>query len=165
MGGIGMTENCKKWLYIVMLLLITALLMSGCRSTKEVPMETVHVKTVDIRDTIRTVYLSPSVQTNVVDEADTSEVVNEYARSTAWVENGLLHHRMETKDSARVSVPVTVINETTEKPVIIYKEKELTKKQKFILEYSWVSILINVACFLGLVMFFKMRGGKSSAGD
>ncbi len=142
----------------VMLFVLTAMLMCGCRSTKSVvSRDSVRVEirhhTVFVPDTIK-VPLPPQKE-YIVTPDSSSHLENDYAESDAAIKDGMLHHSLRTKPH---DIPVAVQKEIQYNDSIIYKDREvevikevhkLHKWQKGLIGFSLMMFVISCFFFLG----------------
>lgn len=152
---------------LVTLSLIAALLAS-CGSPRHVAtiIETRDSTKVEVRtelvERIDTVYVElPRQVERVVTRDTSSRLENDYAVSEASIEDGLLHHSLETK---RTKIPVPVKSTIEKKDSIttnsksevekekVYIEKELTAWQRFRLRGFWI-----LAAIIGGYIVWKFR--------
>jgi hypothetical protein len=156
-GGVHM----MKW--IIGLLL--AIVLSACRTTKYVPVETVRTVTEERTDTVELVKLVPYNNERQVAANDTSHLENDYATSEAYYDAGTntLYHNLAIRPDATVEVPVTTIVRTITKtePKIVEVEKKLTKKQEFLLNIAKISLVLNLCFFVILIVVYMGRKVKS----
>ena len=138
--------GCLTLLLVVFLVVIT-LLMSGCKSPKEVVREVTVIETHDsIHFVHDTVFFDVPVQTaQIVTHDSVSVLENDWAVSRAAVnKDGTLSHKLSTKPQ---SVPVPFEKPVETKTQVIYRnrevkvpmpvEKPLTPWEKFRLDAFW----------------------------
>lgn|SRR5574344_574817 len=124
----------------------------------------VHTVTETVHDTA---YLElPVIVERIVTRDTTSTLENDYARSEASVENGFLHHSLETKP---VKHPVQIETKIVYRDSLIYRdrvetktvevERQLTKWQSFKMRTGGVTLtlmlLAIVTAALYLFLHFK----------
>lgn len=147
-------DGCLIYLVIVIGLLIYAL--SGCgRSVQYVPVETVRIDSISVRDTTYLTQLVP--YRDSVQVADTvSYLSNEYAYSWARWQHGRLHHSLGIWPFAtiRVQVPYYIDRYVyRSEPKIVEVEKKLTRWQKIKLEIGGLAI----GALLALIVYLIVR--------
>lgn len=138
--------GCLTLLLVVFLVVIT-LLMSGCRSPKEIVREVTVIETHDsIHYVHDTLFFDVPVQTaQIVTHDSVSVLENDWAVSRAAVnKDGTLSHKLSTKPQ---SVPVPFEKPVETKTQVIYRnrevkvpvpvEKQLTPWEKFRLDAFW----------------------------
>jgi len=134
-------------LLLVVFLVVITLLMSGCRSPKEVVRE---VTVIDTHDSIHyvhdTLFFDVPVQTAQIVTKDSASVLeNDWAISQVAInKDGTLSHKLESKPQ---SVPVPFEKPVETKTQVIYRnrevkvpvpvEKQLTPWEKFRLDAFW----------------------------
>ena len=147
-------DGCFIYLVIVIGLLIYAL--SGCgRSVQYVPVETVRIDSISVRDTTYLTQLVP--YRDSVQVADTvSYLSNEYAYSWARWQDGRLHHSLGIWPFAtiRVQVPYYIDRYVyRSEPQIVEVEKKLSRWQKIKLEIGGLAI----GALLALIVYLIVR--------
>lgn len=147
-------DGCLIYLVIVIGLLIYAL--SGCgRSVQYVPVETVRIDSISVRDTTYLTQLVPYHDS--VQVADTvSYLSNEYAYSWARWQDGRLHHSLGIWPFAtiRVQVPYYIDRYVyRSEPKIVEVAKKLTRWQKIKLEIGGLAI----GALLALIVYLIVR--------
>ena len=153
--------GCLTLLLVVFLVVIT-LLMSGCKSPKEVVREVTVIETHDsIHYVHDTLFFDVPVQTaQIVTHDSVSVLENDWAISRAEVsKNGTLSHKLSTKPQ---SVPVPFEKPVETKTQVIYRnrevkvpvpvEKPLTPWEKFRLDAFWWLV---GACAFGAVVAYR----------
>lgn len=116
--------------YIFWLLLIIGC-ATGCAKVRYVPLHSSTTITKYEKDTSMLIKLPPSKLESFVPLDSTSNLENDFCRSSASVKNGRLNHTLETKDSAKVEIRYieTSIVDSVPYPVKVkvpvYIEKEL----------------------------------------
>lgn len=148
---------------------ISMLSLVSCSShIKYVPVETTrYIKTTEtLRDTVIKFQLEQSEKIADIKIKDTSTLKNKYCKSSAYVEDGRLHHTLETlpddidikvitkdketKDSVRIPVPYEVV-----KHELKYIDKELNWYQETCI---WVtSIILSILVIYIIIKLFKWR--------
>lgn len=144
----------------VLLLLAVVLLLSACRSQRDIVHDVTHV---EIHDSIHyvhdTLYFDvPAQSAEVVTRDSVSQLENDYAVSIVSLnKDGTLSHQLTTKPQ---SVPVPFEKPVETKTQTIYKdrevkipvpvEKELSAWQKFRLQSFWVLVAVALAA-LGFI--------------
>lgn len=153
--------GCLTLLLVVFLVVIT-LLMSGCRSPKEVVREVTVIETHDsIHYVHDTLFFDVPVQTaQIVTHDSTSVLENDWAISHVAInKDGTLSHKLESKPQ---SVPVPFEKPVETKTQVIYRnrevkvpipvEKPLTAWQKFRINAFWWLV---GACAAGAVVVYR----------
>ena len=153
--------DCLTLLLIVFLVVIT-LLMSGCRSPKEVVREVTVIETHDsIHYVHDTLFFDVPVQTaQIVTHDSVSVLENDWAVSHVAInKDGTLSHKLESKPQ---SVPVPFEKPVETKMQVIYRnrevkvpmpvEKPLTPWEKFRLDAFWWLV---GACAVGAVVVYR----------
>ncbi len=138
--------GCLTLLLVVFLVIIT-LLMSGCKSPKEVVREVTVIETHDsIHFVHDTLYFDVPVQTAQIVTKDSASVLeNDWAISQVAInKDGTLSHKLESKPQ---SVPVPFEKPVETKTQVFYRnrevkvpvpvEKQLTPWEKFRLGAFW----------------------------
>ena len=154
--------GCLTLLLVVFLVVIT-LLMSGCKSPKEVVREVTVIETHDsIHYVHDTLFFDVPVQTaQIVTHDSVSVLENDWAVSHVAVnKDGTLSHKLSTKPQ---SVPVPFEKPVETKSQVIYRDREvkvpvpveapLTAWQKFRINAFWW--LLGACALSGGVIFRK----------
>lgn len=143
-----------KWIYC--LILITAL--CSCRSVKYVPVETVVVDSIAIKDTLFEVKLVP-YKDSIATKDTTSYLSNAYAYSWARFSHGLLHHSLGIWPFATTQIKVPYFIDRyhyEDRPTIVEVEKKLSRWQQIKMElggYAMVLIAASVLVLIGRVIY------------
>lgn len=145
---------------VVLLLLAVVLLLSACRSQRDIVHDVTYVETHDsIHYVHDTLYFDvPAQSAEVVTRDSVSQLENDYAVSVVSLnKDGTLTHKLNTKPQ---SVPVPFEKPVETKTQTIYKdrevkipvpvEKELSAWQKFRLQSFWVLVAVALAA-LGFI--------------
>jgi hypothetical protein len=152
-----MTEKRKDFgiTCIIVVMAVCLFLVSSCRTTKYVPVETKVTETVAYHDT--TIVERLNVYHDTIAAPDTvSYLENEYAYSWARFQNGLLSHSLGTKEYAAVTVEVPKYIEKTvtkEIPQIVEVEKDLSNYQKFMIKAGEFLIVLVIASAIAYTVF------------
>ena len=119
----------------------------------------VHTVTETVHDTA---YIElPVIVERIITRDTTSTLENDYARSEASVENGFLHHSLETK---AVKVPVEVKTQIVYRDSLVYRdrvetrtvevERQLTWWQKAKMKMGIAFLVLTVIAILLLILRF-----------
>lgn len=138
-----------KWIYC--LILITAL--CSCRSVKYVPVESVRVDSIAIKDTLFEVKLVP-YKDSIATKDTASYLSNAYAYSWARYNGGMLHHSLGIFPSAKTQIRVPYFVERyryIEKPTIVEVEKKLSQWQKLKIELGGYAIGVIIALAIAII--------------
>jgi hypothetical protein len=138
-------------IHYLLCFLLVSLAASSCGAARHVsPTVTdstrveVHTVTETVHDTA---YIElPVIVERIVTRDTTSTLENDYARSEASVENGFLHHSLETKP---VKHPVQIETKIVYRDSLIYRDRVETKT-------------VEVECQLTKWQSFKMRTGGAT---
>ena len=138
-------------IHYLLCFLLVSLAASSCGAARHVsPTVTdstrveVHTVTETVHDTA---YIElPVIVERIVSRDTTSTLENDYARSEASVENGFLHHSLETKP---VKHPVQIETKIVYRDSLIYRDRVETKT-------------VEVECQLTKWQSFKMRTGGAT---
>lgn len=149
-------------LLLLIFMIVLTLLMSGCKSPKEVVREVTVIETHDsIHYVHDTLFFDVPVQTaQIVTHDSVSVLENDWAISRAEVsKDGTLSHKLSTKPQ---SVPVPFEKPVETKTQVIYRnrevkvpvpvEKPLTPWEKFRLDAFWWLV---GACAAGAVVVYR----------
>jgi len=170
----------------IIVLALAALALFSCKTQEQAVKEVTHEKdSVNIsrvekyRDTTVIAPIKQEQQKNAIVirdvglvNSDTSTVATEFARSLAWVKNGLLFHTIET---TKAHIPIYLSKAVKEVKTEIYKGKSksfvktitihtttniLTKWQRFFMSLGYVFVGVIAACFLYCICRFgaKIKG-------
>lgn len=155
----------KKILYIV-----SAFLLVGCASVKEVPVNTHQIdsvrveRVVEYRDTTIYVEVPHEVIKEVVPELDTLFMENRVATSTTFLDTTTRTLRGELKTKPTKLPQPVKLPETTEKEEIIkeiIKEVPVTVEveKRYIPQWCWYSLIGNIVVVLliGLRLYLKFK--------
>lgn len=144
---------------------IVLLMLTGCTTTRYVPVEYKSIETVTINDTVVEVRLD-IIRDSVVTPDTLNCLENRYARSYAEVHGGLLHHSLSIKD---IALPVRIQYVEKEKmvevdkpypvEVVRYVEKELTRWQRYKMDAGGVLIGVIVG-LCGVIVWVMWRARK-----
>lgn len=131
---------------VTAIFLIFFLSLIGCKSKIQyVPVKSLNIETVTLRDTIVKTVLVPYFDTIYVHNDTVSYLKNQYAESWAkWIRGGLSHSLRIFPDSIPVRVIYKEIERTKEVEVPIEVERKLTKWENFKMEYGGWSF--GVSC-------------------
>lgn len=137
----------------VMLFVLTAMLMCGCRSTKSVASrDSVRVEirhhTIFVPDTIK-VPLPPQKE-YIVTPDSSSHLENDYAESDAAIKDGMLHHSLRTKPH---DIPVVIQKEIQNNDSIIYRDREVEIEKVVYKTYWWQKCLNYISAFAFVLVF------------
>lgn len=148
----------KKVLYAISIIWF-ALAMHSCQSTKYIPVESVRIDSVSIKDTIFEVKLIP-YKDSVSTKDSTSFLSNKYAYSWARYSNGVLQHSLGIWPFAVTTIKVPYFIERyiyIENPTVVEVEKELSRWQKLKIELGGYAIGMIIAVFIALIgwMIYK----------
>lgn len=137
--------------YIFWLLLIIGC-ATGCAKVRYVPLHSSTTITRYEKDTSMLIKLPPSKLESFVPIDSTSNLENDFCRSSASVKKGRLNHTLETKDSAKVEIRYIEILRVDSVPfpvevkVPVYIEKKLS---------WWDQFLLNMGLlFCGIITIF-----------
>lgn len=132
----------------LLICLLPLLLVYGCGTIKEIPVET--IEKVVVRDSL--IYINNTVTIEVPKEvakevvpADTTSVLNtSLATSTAEVKKGKLHHTLEQKGEVKAKIDTVVRVEYVEK--IVKQEIPIIKEieKTVIPTWCWLLLIGNV---------------------
>lgn len=148
----------KKVIYAISIIWF-ALAVYSCQSTKYIPVESVRIDSVSIKDTIFEVKLIP-YKDSVSTKDSTSFLSNNYAYSWARYNNGVLQHSLGIWPFAVTTIKVPYFMERyiyIENPTIVEVEKELSQWQKLKIELGGYAIGMIIAVFIALIgwMIYK----------
>lgn len=148
----------KKVIYAISIIWI-ALAVYSCQSTKYIPVESVRIDSVLIKDTVFEVKLIP-YKDSVSTKDSTSFLSNKYAYSCARYSNGVLQHSLGIYPFATTMIEVPYFIERyvyIENPTIVEVEKELSQWQKLKIELGGYAIGMIIAVFIALIgwMIYK----------
>lgn len=138
-----------KWIYC--LILITAL--CSCRSVKYVPVESVRVDSIAIKDTLFEVKLVP-YKDSIATKDTASYLSNAYAYSWARYNGGVLYHSLGIFPFATTLINVPYFIERyhyEENPTIVEVEKELSQWQKLKIELGGYAIGVIIALVIAII--------------
>lgn len=142
----------KKVLYAISIIWF-ALAFYSCQSTKYIPIESVRIDSVSIKDTVFEVKLIP-YKDSVSTKDSTSFLSNKYAYSWARYSNGVLQHSLGIWPFATTMIEVPYFIERyvyIENPTIVEVEKELSQWQKLKIELGGYAIGMIIAVFIALI--------------
>ena len=143
---------------VVLLLLAVVLLLSACRSQRDIVHDVTYVETHDsigyIHDTLY--FDVPAQSSEVVTRDSVSQLENDYAVSIVSLnKDGSLSHKLNAKPQ---SVPVPYERPVQTKTQVIYKdkrievpvpvEKKLTAWEQFRLRSFWVLLAVALAALV-----------------
>ena len=149
----------KKVLYAISIIWFALAMLYSCQSTKYIPVESVRIDSVSIKDTIFEVKLIP-YKDSVSTKDSTSFLSNKYAYSWARYSNGVLQHSLGIWPFATTMIEVPYFIERyvyIENPTIVEVEKELSQWQKLKIELGGYAIGMIIAVFIALIgwMIYK----------
>lgn len=147
-----------SWAFWFWLLLFVLWGLMSCSRTQYVPVETVCIDSISVRDTTYLTQLVP--YRDSVQVADTvSYLSNEYAYSWARWQEGRLHHSLGIWPFATIRVQVPYyINRYVyrSEPQIVEVEKKLTRWQRIKIEIGGLAIGTLLALIVyQLIVFLK----------
>lgn len=136
---------------VTIIVLFAFLSLIGCKSQiKYVPVKSLNIETVTLRDTIIKTILVPYFDTIYIQNDTVSHLKNQYAESWAkWIGGGLSHSLRIFQDSIPVRVVYKDIERIKETEIPIEVERKLTKWESFKMEYGGWSF--GVSCCLLVV--------------
>lgn len=136
---------------VTAIFLICFLSLIGCKSKMQyVPVKSLNIETVTLRDTIIKTVLVPYFDTIYIHNDTVSHLKNQYAESWAkWINGGLSHSLRIFPDSIPVRVIYKDIERIKETEVPIEVERKLNKWESFKMEYGGWSF--GVSCGLLLI--------------
>lgn len=163
-------KACYWSMIVIILILFVLIAMCGCK-TKNVPAETLRIRTDSVRTEVRyerifikdTVYLEvPAQMAELTTKDSMSFLENDFSRSYARINaDGSLFHDLKTKPQKR---PVPVDKEIERKDSIVYVDKKievpvpverkLTSWEKICLKYFPYSVVVLL---LALVYIFRKK--------
>lgn len=149
----------KKVLYAISIIWFALAVLYSCQSTKYIPVESVRIDSVSIKDTVFEVKLIP-YKDSVSTKDSTSFLSNKYAYSWARYSNGVLQHSLGIWPFAVTTIKVPYFMERyiyIENPTIVEVEKELSQWQKLKIELGGYAIGMIIAVFIALIgwMIYK----------
>ena len=157
-------EGCLPWILVA---IIALLILTGCRSTKYVPVEFHTTDSIVIRDTLVEVQLIPfRDSTNVLpavgDSTASSFLGNLYAYSWARWDGRMLNHSLGIWPGAITTIRIPYYMDRIrriEVPVIQEVPIPLNRWQQFNMDFGGVSfgVCIGLTAVLLWVIFIKRR--------
>lgn len=122
----------------------------------------VHTETETVHDTA---YIElPVIVERIVTRDTTSTLENDYARSEASVENGFLHHSLETKP---VKHPVQIETKIVYRDSLIYRdriktktvevERQLTKRQSFKMRTGGATLTLLLLAIVTVALYLFLH--------
>lgn len=149
----------KRLLVYILTAIIIILLTSAicsCSQTKLVPVETIRIDSISIRDTLFDVKLVP-YKDSVASKDTNSYLSNAYAYSWARYANGILHHSLGIFPLATTQIKVPYFIDRyryIEKPTIVEVEKKLTTWQSMKIKLGeW---MIGIILLLAALLAYKL---------
>ena len=147
--------QAMKWIYC----LILVISLCSCRSVKYVPVVSVRVDSVAIKDTLFEVKLIP-YKDSIATKDTASYLANAYAYSWARYSRGMLYHSLGIFPLAQTQIRIPYFVERyryIEKPTIVEVEKKLSQWQKLKIELGGYAIGMIIAVFIALIgwMIYK----------
>lgn len=153
-------ENNTPLIFLLLLLVATLILFTGCKSgVQYVPIENKIVEKEIIRDTIVVHKLDVVRDTIIVSNDTISHLQNKYADSWAMWSMGRLHHSLNIKD---VDIPIHIlyidklkevyVDKPIEVEVIKYKDKPYTWYEKLLMAMGIFSV-----AYFGLLIFRRFK--------
>jgi hypothetical protein len=116
---------------------ILAIFLVGCSRIQYVPVKSLNIETVMLRDTIVKTVLVPYADTVYLYKDTVSYLKNQYSESWArWIRGGLSHSLRIFPDSIPVKVQIKEIEKVTEKEIPIEVEKKLSKWESFKMDFG-----------------------------
>lgn len=144
-------------------LILFSLLLCGCASVKQVPVQSIERDSVVVkeilRDTVVITELVPQfvdrvVEIPVIPQDTLSEISTSYAVSTAGIVDNKLHHTIRNKEN----IPIKIEYKDKETIKTEYKEVEVPVEviveKKFIPNWCWWSLIGNIV--VGLLIGFRI---------
>ncbi|MBR5432638.1 MAG: hypothetical protein IK119_09730 [Bacteroidales bacterium] len=139
--------------FLPMLVLLSA---SACSTVR--PLPTADSTKVEVRTVVETVHDTAYVELPVIIEKratlDTASTLeNKYAKTEAKVDNGILHHSLETK---AVSVPVRVENKVVYKDSLVYRDRVQTvivQVEKPLTGWQKAKQKVGGICFIAIILY------------
>lgn len=151
-----------QWFWYWLLLLLTWWLLTDCSRVQYVPVETVRIDSISIRDTLIQQQLVPYRDSVTV--ADTASfLTNPYAYSRAVWSGGRLHHVLGIWPQAtvRVQVPYYIDRYVyRSEPQIVEVEKRLTRWQRIKLEAGGLAIGAVIIGMALIIVRWMLRKGR-----
>ena len=142
----------KNIFYVISIILFVSVFYS-CKSTKYIPVESVRIDSVSIKDTVFEVTLVP-YKDSVSTPDSTSFLSNKYAYSWARYSNGVLQHSLGIWPFAVTTIKVPYFMERyiyIENPTVVEVEKELSRWQKLKIELGGYAIGVIIATIIALI--------------
>lgn len=151
----------KNIFYVISIILFVSVFYS-CKSTKYIPVESVRIDSVSIKDTVFEVTLVP-YKDSVSTPDSTSFLSNKYAYSWARYSNGVLQHSLGIWPFAVTTIKVPYFMERyiyIENPTVVEVEKELSRWQKLKIElggYAIGMIIATIIALIGWLIYKKIK--------
>ena len=161
-------SNLIHYLFCFLLVSLAASSCGAARHVSPTVTDSTRVEVHTVTETVHdTAYIElPVIVERIVTQDTTSTLENDYARSEASVENGFLHHSLETKP---VKHPVQIETKIVYRDSLIYRdrietktvevERQLTKWQSFKMRTGGATLtlllLAIVTAALYLFLHFK----------
>lgn len=150
----------RKLIYILGLLLCIS-----CSTVKYVPVQGEKIveyrdTTVYVKDTV-TVVVPREVVKEIVPKDTTSILRTSVALSTAKIEKGMLHHKLEQKGTIKTKIDTVVkvqyVNQYIDKEIPV----EVQVEKKYIPKWCWYSLIINalILAWFAAKFYFKVIKG------
>ena len=161
-------SNLIHYLFCLLLVSLAASSCGAARHVSPTVTDSTRVEVHTVTETVHdTAYIElPVIVERIITRDTTSTLENDYARSEASVENGFLHHSLETKP---VKQPVQIETKIVYRDSLIYRdrietqtvevERQLTKWQSFKMRTGGATLtlllLAIVTAALYLFLHFK----------
>lgn len=140
---------------------ILAIFLVGCSRIQYVPVKSLNIETVTLRDTIVKTALVPYADTVYLYKDTVSYLHNQYAESWAkWVEGGLSHSLRIFPDSIPVKVQIKEVERVKEVEIPIEVERKLNRWEAFKMDFGgWAFGVLSamILAGIGYIVFKLLR--------
>jgi hypothetical protein len=143
---------------------LVTLLIVGCKEVQYVPVKSMNIETVTLRDTVVKTILVPYFDTVYIQKDTVSHLKNQYAESWArWIGGGLSHSLHIFPDSISVRVVYKDVEKIKETEIPIEVERKLSKWESFKMDVGgWAIGLLSGVFLLGIGYLIIWLIGKKN---